>query len=65
MALLLEEKSLDSLHKSIEHKQSNIVISDAFVELAPVSILAGQNVDISFSVLFDQSIAYRNRSAVS
>jgi len=43
MALLLEENTLESLHTSIEHKQSNIIISEAFVELSPMSILTGQN----------------------
>ena len=43
MALLLEENTLESLHTSIEHKQSNIIISEAFVELSPMSILNGQN----------------------
>lgn len=43
MALLLEENTLESLHTSVEHKQSNIVVSEAFVELAPVSFLDGLN----------------------
>jgi len=33
---------MESLHTSVEHKQSNIVVSEAFVELAPLSILSGQ-----------------------
>jgi len=43
MAILLEENALESLHKSVKHKQSNIVISEAYVELAPLSILDGRN----------------------
>ena len=41
MAMLLEENALDSLRKSVVHKQSNIVISETFVGLAPVSVLEG------------------------
>jgi len=39
--MLLEENALDFVHKSVKHKQSEIVISEAFVELAPVSVLSG------------------------
>jgi len=41
MAILLEDNALDSLHKSVKQKQSNIVVSEAFIELAPVSVLDG------------------------
>jgi len=41
MAIVLEENALDSVQKSVKHKQSNIVVSEAFVELAPLSILNG------------------------
>ena len=43
MAILLEENALESLHKSLKHKQSNIVVSESYVELAPLTILDGQN----------------------
>jgi len=43
MAILLEENSLESLQNSIKHKQSNIIVSESYVELAPLPILDGQN----------------------
>ena len=42
MAALLEENAMDYVHSSVGHKQSNIVVSEAFTELAPVSILKGE-----------------------
>jgi len=71
MAILLEENALESLHKSVKHKQSNIVISDAYVELAPLSILDGLNYCIHFacsyynlSQFFGSNILVQLRSKV-
>lgn len=38
---LLEENNMEYMHKNVGHKQSNILVSEAFVELATVSILTG------------------------
>lgn len=38
---LLEENNMEYMHKNVGHKQSNIVVSEAFVELASVPILKG------------------------
>jgi len=44
MAILLEENAMDYVHNNVGHKQSNIVVSEAFTELGPISILKGISV---------------------
>ena len=44
MAVLLEEDFADRVQSDLSRKQSNICVSDAYVELSPMPLLQGRHV---------------------